>query len=44
MSYARSDWSVTVFLSSYANTVVISQHISQCYFIKEIENGCPGFK
>ena len=27
MSYARCDWSVTVFISGYANTVVTSQHI-----------------
>ena len=44
MSYAHCDWSVTMFISSYANTVVTSQHISQSYFIKEIENGCQGFK
>ena len=43
MSYARCDWSVTVFISGYANTVVTSQHVSQSYFIKEIENGCPVF-
>ena len=43
MSYARCDWSVTVFISGYANTVVTSQHISQSYFIKEIENGRRGF-
>ena len=39
MSYARCDWSVTVLISGYANTVVTSQHVSQFYFIKEIENG-----
>ena len=39
VSYARCDWSVTVFISGYANTVVMSQHVSQAYFIKEIENG-----
>ena len=39
MSYVRCDWSVTVFISGYANTVVTSQHVSQSYFIKEIENG-----
>ena len=35
LSYARCDWSVTVFISGHANTVVTSQHISQSYFIKE---------
>ena len=39
MSYARCHWSVTVFISGYANTVVTSQHVSQSYFMKEIENG-----
>ena len=43
MSYARCDWSVTVFISGYANTVVTSQHVSQSYFTKEIENGRPVF-
>ena len=43
MSYARCDWSVTVFISGYANTVVTSQHVSQSYFIKEIENESPVF-
>ena len=42
-SYARCDWSVTVFISGYANTVVTSQHVSQSWFIKEIENGRPVF-
>ena len=43
MSYASCDWSVTVFISGYANAVVTSQHVSQSYFIKEIENGFPVF-
>ena len=28
MPYAHCDWSVTVFISGYANTVVTSQHTS----------------
>ena len=40
VSYARCDWSVTMFISGYANTIVMSQHIPQSYFIKEIENVC----
>ena len=32
-----------MFILGYANTVVTSQHISKSYFIKEIENGRPGF-
>ena len=42
VSCARCDWSVTVFISGYGNTVVTSQHVSQSYFIKEIENVHPG--
>ena len=38
MSYAHCNWSVTMFILGYANKVVMSQHISQSYFIKEIEN------
>ena len=38
-NYACYDWTVTMFVSGYANTIVmLSQHISQSYFIIEIKN------
>ena len=37
--YATLAMALSMFMQGYGNTVVTSQHISQSYFIKEIEFG-----